>query len=369
MADQVKWGIIGAGSIAGAFAGGIKGSNTGRLLAVGSRALKKAQKFAKANGAERAYGSYEELLADKDVEVVYVATPHPVHAEWAIGAAEAGKHVLSEKPAGLNYAEAAMMVEAAARNDVFFMEAFMYRCHPQIRKVADLVRDGAIGRVEWIDAAFGFDAGEGPEGRLFENDLGGGGILDVGCYAVSFSRLIAGVAQGREFADPIDVKAVGVLGQTGVDAYTSAVLKFEGDIIAEVQTAVSASMPCDARVYGSEGHIIIPKPWIPNGDGPGSTEIKLCKGEREKTIKVKTDRGLYSLEADEVAEHLDQRQASWPAMRWADTLGNMKTLDRWREEIGLTYEREKLENHLRHCPGVRRRRAIPGEMDQRSRRA
>src|ERR671932_275000 len=139
--------------------------------------------------ARRLAGGVREALADEQVEVVYVATPHPFHAEWAIKAAEAGKHVLCEKPLGLNHAEAMAIVEAAREHGVFLMEGFMYRCHPQTARLVELLRERAIGDVRLIEASFAYDAPFNPEGRTYSSALGGGGILDVGCYCVSLARL------------------------------------------------------------------------------------------------------------------------------------------------------------------------------------
>src|SRR5262245_32651872 len=145
MADSLKWGLLATGNIAKAFAKGVARSKTGKLAACASRDKAKAEAFAKEFNVPKAHGSYEALLADPEVQAVYISTPHPLHAEWAIKAAEAGKHILCEKPIGLNHAEAMAIVEAAARNNVFLMEAFMYRCHPQMAKVVELVKGGAIG--------------------------------------------------------------------------------------------------------------------------------------------------------------------------------------------------------------------------------
>ena len=159
MSSTVQWGIIGAGNIARAFARSLANSTTGRLVAVGSRSRQKADRFAAEFNVSHAHGSYEALLADDHVQVVYVATPHPHHAEWSIRAAEAGKHILCEKPLALNHAEAMAVIEAAIRYDVFLMEAFMYRCHPQTAKLVELLRNSVIGDVRIIQASFGFQTG------------------------------------------------------------------------------------------------------------------------------------------------------------------------------------------------------------------
>jgi predicted dehydrogenase/aryl-alcohol dehydrogenase-like predicted oxidoreductase len=340
---KLKWGILGAGNIARAFARGVVHSQTGELVAVGSRTQESADKFGEEFGLTRRHASYEALLADPEVEAVYIATPHPFHAEWAIRAAEAKKHILCEKPIALNQAHAMAMIEAAQRNDVFLMEAFMYRCHPQIAKLVELLRANAIGKVRMVQATFGFSAGFSPEGRLFKNALGGGGILDVGCYATSMARLVAGVAMGQDFAEPTEVHGVGRIGETGVDEWTTAVAKFPGDIIAQVTTAVRMSPENVVRIFGSEGMIYIPDPWIPNREG-GASIIHLTRwGEEPKQIEVTSSGWLYGLEADTVAANLANRQAAPPAMTWADTMGNMRMLDMWRDAIGLVYDAERFD--------------------------
>jgi predicted dehydrogenase/aryl-alcohol dehydrogenase-like predicted oxidoreductase len=342
MSERLRWGIIGTGAIAHTFARGVKHSQRGELVAVGSRRQESADAFAKEFGLPRAHGSYEALLADGEVDAVYVSTPHPMHAEWAIKSAEAGKHVLCEKPLAVNYPEAMAIVEAAAENDVFLMEAFMYRTHPQTRRLVDLIREGAIGQVCVIQASFSFRTGPNPESRLMSNALGGGGILDVGCYPVSFARLIAGAASGRDFMDPVEVKACGYVGETNVDEWTAAVMKFPGGIIAQVATGVRVGQDNVARIYGSDGSIIVPQPWSPGREG-GSTSILLQRKGGQEEIAVKTGEWLYGIEADAVAANVERRQAPCPAMSWADSLGNMMVLDRWRAEIGLTHPSDKPE--------------------------
>ncbi|MEK6572094.1 MAG: Gfo/Idh/MocA family oxidoreductase, partial [Bacteroidota bacterium] len=299
--------------------------------------------FGKEFQVPRRYASYEALLADKDVQVVYISTPHPMHAEWAIKAAEAGKHVLCEKPLTLNHAEAMAVVEAARTNDVFLMEAFMYRCHPQTAKLVELIRNRVIGDVRLIQATFSFHANFDPESRLFNNQLGGGGILDVGCYCASMARLIAGVALGRDFAEPIEVKGSGHIGEISrVDEYSVASLKFPGGIIAELSAGVQVNLENVVRIFGTEGSILVPTPWVVSRDGGRSKIFVQRKGERRlQEVLIKTKEGLYSIEADTVAANLEKRQALPPAMTWDDTVGNMKTLDLWRESIGFVYDAEK----------------------------
>lgn len=341
MDKQLRWGIIGIGSIAKAFAKGVLQSKTGTLLAVASRSLAKAEAFAAEYGASRSYGDYQALLDDADVDAVYVCTPHPMHAEWAIKAARAGKHILCEKPLAWNYPQAMAIVQASKDNDVFLMEAFMYRCNPQTAKIVELVTQKAIGDVKSIDATFSFHAGWDPLGRVFNADLAGGGIMDVGCYCTSFARLISGAATGQPFAEPLDMKSVGHLTDTGVDAYASSIMRFSGDIIATISTAVQLNQVNSAIIYGTEGYIHIPDPWFGTGVGGHSTISLHIHGKAAVEISIEADSGLYAIEADTVAQFIDQRQASSPSMSWQDTLGNMRCIDTWRLGIGLTYPVEK----------------------------
>ncbi len=346
--STINWGIIGAGAIAKAFATGVKGSKTGKLLAVASRDKAKAETFIKeqADANCRAYGDYDALLADKDVQAVYIAVPHPMHAQWVIKAASAGKHVLVEKPAGVNAAQVMAMIEACKINHVLFMEAFMYRCHPQTIKLVQLLRDKVIGEVRLIQATFGFQAGFNADSRLFNNDLAGGGLLDVGCYAVSMARLIAGAALGDSApAEPTDVKAVGHLGPTGVDHYTAATAKFPGEIIAQLATAVQQNMENVVRIFGDKGRIFLPNPWVADRANPSQGKIIInVNGEKEpREIILDADNTTFGLEIDFAGRAIldGKTEAAYPAMTPADTLGNLKTIDRWRDSMGLTYDMEK----------------------------
>lgn len=344
MSTSINWGILSTGAISRAFALGVKQSKTGRLAAVASRQGETAAKFAAEFGIPQSHGSYEALLADKTVQAVYISTPHPLHVEWVIKAAAAGKHILCEKPFGLNHAEVMTAVEAAREHNVFLMEAFMYRCHPQTAKLVELLRQKVIGDVRLIQATFSFHAGFNANSRLFNNALGGGGILDVGGYPVSMARLVAGVATGKDFAEPIDVKGVAHLGSTGIDEWATAVLKFPGDVLAQVATGVCLNQENIVRIFGSAGSITIPNPWLCNRTAPDSIKLIVrANGKEPQEITAPINVTTYSFEADVagLAIAAGQRQAAAPAMNWADTLGNIHTLDRWRQSIGLIYESEK----------------------------
>jgi predicted dehydrogenase/aryl-alcohol dehydrogenase-like predicted oxidoreductase len=338
---QLRWGILGTGRIARIFAHALASSRTGRLVAVGSRAAERAEEFARAMGVPRAHADYQALLEDPELDAVYIATPHPSHASLTILAARAHKHVLAEKPLGMNHAEAMAMFDAARRHQVFLMEAFMYRCHPLTARLAELVREGAIGRIRAIQATFSFEAPFDPQSRLFDPELGGGGILDVGCYPVSMARLIAGAAAGTDLAEPTEVVGLGVLGETGVDEWASAIFKFPGDVLATLAAGIRAKQDNVAYIHGSEGSIFVPWPWRPDHDG---AELEIRRPGRDpEVVRLPCEQGVYTLEADLFAASIPTGTARYPAMTAADSLGNAQALDRWRRAIGLAYPGETSE--------------------------
>ncbi len=341
----IRWGIIGAGGIAKAFLRGLNGTDSSDLVAIGSRNPAKASLKTDFPGA-RIHDGYDALLADPEVDAVYVSTPHPWHAQWGIRAAEAGKHALIEKPLGLTAFQAEAMFDAARKAGTFMGEAFMYRLHPHTQILVDLVRSGVIGEVRMIKSSFGFAMPKFmPEHRLYANDLAGGGILDVGCYPVSMARLIAGAAAGEPFLDPVKTLGVAHLGLEGTDEWASAVLKFPNEVIAEVSCSVSVQQDNVLRIIGTLGRIEVKDFWFASGprDGnPGTFEVLLHDGTRQK-YGGRKGKPLYAYEADAAAAAIraGRQQFDPPGMSWADTLGNLRVLDKWRADAGLEYTFEK----------------------------
>jgi len=335
----LRWGILSTGRIARAFAKDLATSETGTLVAVASRDRSRVTGF----GDVRAFGSYDELLADDGVDAVYIAPPHPFHAYWSIAAAEAGKHVLCEKPLAMNLAEVEAVLDAAERNGVFLMEAFMYRCHPQTEILVEQLRSGAIGDVRVIEAVHSFRGPDDPSSRLLARELGGGGILDVGCYCVSGARLAAAVALGTECATPVDVTGTGHVGETGVDEWAVGTFRFDGDIVAHLATGVRVDQPPRLAIYGSEGSIVLRAPWLPTVGGKPEVVVHR-RGSKSDTIVAKSKRGLYAYEADVVAQCVSEgrTQAQFPACSWDDSLANAKALDRWRRAVGVAYDADGL---------------------------
>jgi predicted dehydrogenase len=334
---MLRWGILGTGRIARQFAAALRHSRRGRLVAVGSRAA--AQPGIAEFAGARWHQGYDALLADAEVEAVHIATPHPLHADLAIRAAAAGKHILCEKPLAMDAAEAEGVIAAARQHGVFLMEAFMYRVHPQTLRIVDLLRAGAIGEPRLVQASFGYWKPFDAAARHFAPELGGGAIRDVGGYCASMARLVAGIGAGRPFLDPETVQAMAITGPGGVDEVALATLRFPGGMLAQLSAAITLAQENAVRIIGAERQIEIASPWFCCGKMGGRSVLRLSDFRRldgpVEEVPVETPDWLYAIEADAVAEHLRHGQVAWPGMRWDDTLGNMRTLDAWRAAAGL----------------------------------
>jgi len=343
--NNLRWGILGTGAIARQFADALATSRHGKLAAVASR-MPSGDVARSFQGATFHVG-YDALLSDQAVDAVYIATPHPSHAEWAIRTCEAGKHALCEKPIGMNAPEAMAIADASARSGVVVMEAFMYRGHPQTKRLVELLRSGIIGETTLIQAAYGYHTDFSPEKRHFDPELGGGAILDVGCYCVSMCRLIAGVATGQPFAEPTEIRALGHLGPTGVDERATAVLTFPGNILAQVAASITTVQDNTLRIYGTKGRMDVRSPWFCSGKtgGVGTITVTSRQGNVE-TVSVETDQWLYAIEADLFAEAVARGAIAWPAPSLEDTIGTMQVLDSWRQAIALDYPSERPERSL-----------------------
>ncbi|WIY54013.1 aldo/keto reductase [Devosia sp. YIM 151766] len=377
MTSKIRWGIIGPGSIAKAFRGGLEGSEHGVLAAIATRNPDRPGLSEDFPGIRIVKG-YEALLADQDIDAVYIAVPHTGHAEWAIKAARAGKHALVEKPLALSAHEADAVFHTHRQAGTFAGEAFMYRLHPQTAKIIELVRSGVIGDVRMIQSSFGFSMGKfQPQHRLFASELAGGGIMDVGCYPVSMVRLLAGAATGRPFADPVRVAGTAHLNAEGTDDWAAAMLTFENGIVAQVSCAVMANLDNVLRIHGADGRIEVPDFWFAGGNrDQGLGRIDVIKNGQTETISVNETAHVYSFEAEAASlAILEGRQEfGAPGMSWNDTLGNLRVLDKWRADAGIEFSVEKphvrtrtLDNRpLGANSGIIPKRSIPGLSKQAS---
>ena len=341
MADALRWGILGTGNIAGQFAAGMAAARRGRLASVGSRSPASAAAFAAKHGIPR-HGDYDALLADPTVDAVYVSLPNALHGRWTIAALEAGKHVLCEKPMALDAAEAAAMFDAAARHRRLLIEAFMYRCHPVTLAVQRAVAGGAIGQLRLVRTSFCFRTTKVAGNVRFDRGLGGGCLMDVGCYCVNLSRALAG-------AEPTSMSAAATFhADSGVDDGVVGNLAFPDGVLASFACGMAAQADNTAYVCGTDGFIEIPLPWKPPTVGATyvvarGTPPKMDGGVRptssapppRQVVAVPVDGSLYGMEADAFAAAALDRAT--PFVTPADTIGNMRALDELRRQIGLTF--------------------------------
>ena len=333
--SKIRWGILATGGITKALVAGIRDSETGELVAGSSRTQERADAWGKEYEVDRCHGSYEALFADEDVDAVYIASPNSEHARHAIQAAEAGKHILCEKPLASNYGEAMTVLEACRRNGVFLIEAFAWRSHPSTVRLVELIESDRIGRVKMIDGAFSFNLHMKPGNTRMSNPLSGGGVMDVGCYPLGMARLIAGAANGTGFADPIRLEAFGHVGEeSGVDEWSTAIAEFEGDIFSTLRTGVQCNTDSGVIIYGENGKIRIEQPWF--CDGVFTVDVE---GEESEKLEYGSDKHLYSHEVDVLGRAVAEgkTEAPYPAMSWADSLGQQKAVDAWRKSAGVTF--------------------------------
>ncbi len=335
----VRWALLAAGNIAAKFAEAVHQAAGSQILGVAARDGEAAAAFAARHAIPRHYAGYEAMLADPEIDAVYISTLHPFHFEWIVKSLQAGKHVLCEKPLTMSYREAQLAKAKAVECRCLLREAFMYRHHPQTQKVIEQIEAGAIGAVRVIESNFCINSGIQPESRLQAKELGGGGILDLGCYPISLARLVAGRANGRLFGEPQELKAVGQIDPaTGTDMWTTALLRFERGITAKCACALRVSQDNTTYIYGEAGRIEIDSPWFCSG------QIRIFRNGTEgpEVIEPDCSRSLYVYEIESFTNELNGRPLGpgEVGMRFDDSLGNLKALDRWRAEIGLRYGRE-----------------------------
>jgi len=307
----VRWGIIGTANIARKIIRGIGQSRSSMVNAVASRDWSRAVEFAKEQGIPQPFGSYESLLNSHEIDAVYNPLPNSMHAEWTIRAMEAGKPVLCEKPFAATAAEAREMVEVSKRTGMLLAEAFMNRYHPVYDRVFELIDSGAIGQVTTIDSTFSWrltDRNEIPA----SSDLAGGSLMDVGCYCVNLSRMIAGVEPSRAFAFER---------RTSVDDTLVGVLEFPNGVLARFESSIESYHRRRAEIRGTDGAIVIDDPWTPGED---QARIFVQRNKKEETI-VAPGANVYQLEIEAFVRALRTREP----LRWPpeDGVKNMAAID------------------------------------------
>jgi predicted dehydrogenase len=327
MPEKIRWGIIGTGSITRKFARGVSALPDAELLAVGSRAQETADSFGDLFGIPRRYTSYEALAADPDVDAVYIGTPHPFHMENTLLCLGAGKAVLTEKPFAINAQQAQQMIDFARQHKVFLMEAMWTRYLPIFVRVRQLLAQGVIGDVRQLMADFGFRTRVNPQGRLFNPDLGGGGLLDVGIYPLSLASMI--------FGTPERATGMAHLGETGVDENTALLLGYADGALALLSCAVRTNTPQIAIINGTDGRITVHSPWW-----VGTKMTVEVYGKETSEIHMPLIANGYEYEAAEVGRCLRAGLTESDVMPLDETLAIMKTMDEIRAQWRLKYPME-----------------------------
>ncbi|MGW4031414.1 Gfo/Idh/MocA family protein [Streptomyces sp. NPDC004838] len=332
MSGTVRWGVVATGGIAGRFASDLlrmrEDGEKVEVVAVASRSAASARAFADRFGIPRSYGDWASLAADGEVDVVYVATPHSAHRAVAALCLEAGKAVLCEKAFTLNAAEAVELVALARRRKVFLMEAMWTYCNPVVRRLAEMVGDGAIGDVRVIHADFGLQGPFGAGHRLRDPALGGGALLDLGVYPVSFAQLLLG--------EPDRVQAHARLSPEGVDLTTGVLLGWDSGATALLSCSVEAATPVTASVTGTTGRI-----EIPHGFFYPERFVLHREGREPEEYAVGGDRHSLRHEAAEVVRCLRAGETESPLVPLDGSLAVMRTLDAVRDRIGVRYPGEE----------------------------
>lgn len=342
MSDTFRWGILGTGNIAGQFARDLAALPYHEIVAVASRSADRASAFCRVlelcrdrKGAHPACAitDYNQLLADPLLDAVYISLPNSLHAEWSIKALQAGRHVLCEKPLAMSSAEGQAMFTAARKADRLLIEAFMYRCHPQTHKILDTVRRGEIGRLTHIRTSFCFRLRNTAGNIRLDPALGGGALMDVGCYCIDFSNMLAG--------SPVrEVHATRRLPESGVDMMTSAVLGYENGVQATFTCGMDAQSDNAAVISGTEGYITVKWPWKPTSETAGFTISRgipprqdLKPGEKPTApppvfVEAPADLPLFAMEARAFAAAC--RGEAAPFMTQAESRANLDLLGRIR---------------------------------------
>jgi predicted dehydrogenase len=325
-AGKLNWGIIGLGKMAHHFVQDLLLVDGATLEAVASRSSARADRFAREYGARAAYSDYHAILQDGNVDILYIATPHNSHMKLAIEAMRAGKHVLCEKPLAVNRHQAQKMIDVATKNKVFLMEALWTRFNPSIRDIFTRIQQGDLGEVQYINADFSFLTSAPDESRLFNPDLAGGALLDIGIYPLFLSYLILGLPQKMQSSS--------LFYKTGVDLQTSAILTYE-KAMCNLSCGFNSSSDMIARIHGTKGSILIEAPWH-GTDG----YYTILDGQKTYHPLPKTGNG-YTYEIEECMTCITQGLLESPGWTHKDSLALISLCDRVREQVGLIYPFEK----------------------------
>jgi predicted dehydrogenase len=325
MADKIRWGILGGGSIAAKFADALKYVEEAQLVAVGSRTDANANAFGDSWHIPRRYGSYEQLANDKDLDVIYVATPHHLHAQNSILCLNAGKHVLCEKPLAVNASQGKAMIDCARAKRRFLMEAMWVRFLPLMDKVRELIADNAIGEVRMLAADFGFRCGDTTDKqRLIDPHLAGGALLDVGIYPLALSSML--------FGKPVGIHSAASIGKTGIDEQNAFVLAFDRGRLAVMYSAMQTETAQEATIMGTQGRIRLHHPcWR------GNKLTLIRPGKDEQFMEMPTHDNGFTYEIKAVCRDLREGRLENALMPLDESLSILQTMDAIRGQWGLKY--------------------------------
>jgi predicted dehydrogenase len=327
MKVKVRWGIVGLGNIAQKFANDLKLLADGELTAVASRDIEKARRFGKLNNAKYSFGSYQELFNCKEVDVVYIATPHTSHADLSIRAMNEGRHVLCEKPMGINSGEVERMITAARKNKVFLMEALWSRFNPSIRKVKQLIDEGIIGEVGYLHADFAFYALDRNEnGRLLNPELAGGSLLDIGIYPIFLAYLILGY--------PDKILASSKLYKTGVDIQTSMIFEY-ANAQAILYSGLTSNSEMKAEICGSEGTVYLAPRWHE------TQGYSIEKDDKIENVELPKKGKGYEYEIEEVHQCLRNGKLESDSWSLKHTSDLIRIMDYIRKQTGVAFPFEQ----------------------------
>ncbi len=311
LSSPLRWGLISTARINRALIKPLRASERNELLAVASRSLEKAQEYAPEWDIPKAYGSYQAMLDDPEIDVVYNSLPNSLHTEWTVKALQAGKHVLCEKPLATSLEEVDAMRAAAQSTGMYLAEAFMYRHHPQTLKVKELVDSEVLGDLRVVKGDFTYNIRDEGDVRLIP-ELGGGSIWDVGCYPLSYTRYILG-------EEPEEVFGWQLTGKSGVDEVFTGQLRFAGDVFAQFDSGFRSPYRSRIEIVGSEAAMVVPQPFIPGLD----VEILIGKGGEYESIKMPIQE-LYLGEVEDLADAI--LSGTPPRISLEDSRGNVAVI-------------------------------------------
>ena len=328
---KIHWGLIGPGWVAERFAEGLKYTEDAILEAVASKtSLEKAQEFAECHGVKKAYGNYEDFLADPEIDIVYISIWNPAHKQMVLDCFQAGKPVLCEKPFALNAKETEEMIQAAKDADLFLMEAMWSRFLPVVKTIRQWLKEGRIGKVQYVRADHGFLL-EDHTTRQFDRKGGGGAMMDLGVYAISFASMVLGW-------EPVEIKSMAAIGDTQVDEQSVITLRYPGNEIAVLSSTMLAETPQEAWIVGDEGFIRLKKAFMNADRVTLEIESKLTDAPTivEETV-FDVDGPGYRYEAEEAMRCLQQGKKESDILTLEETLGVMRIMDEVRAQWDLAY--------------------------------